>query len=660
MKAFQFNLQNQLRLAFLALTLFVIGVISVYSGLNLIGNANQFKVSAAQRISKGVTEKVDRNFYERFGDVQAFAANVLAVETAQHRDSLAQPTQKFINTMVAYYVLYDLMMIADATGRVLACNTVDKVGNPVATGSLLGTSISGTDWFKACTATAGPEGGAWYSDFQANPAVARIYRGTGWGMGFAAPIRTEDGKVVGVWYNFASWKEVTQGIRQEALTALRESDPLAEIFLTDQAGNVIDASDESLVLNARITPQLLQKQTLRLTTQSRTIRGEDYAYGLATASGAYTYKGKHWQCVTLIPKVPVALAVFFTKEILLISLVILTVSFLISNWLSRRIVGKIHQLRENIRRLSEGDLSQTQPRLSGRDELNEMENAVCHLTEGIRQTARFAEAMGEGNFNDAFVPTSESDTLGNALLKMRANLRLVAEEDRRHSWTAEGMAQFAGTLRANHDLTQLAGTILSQLVKYLGAHQGALFVVEHSEIDGTWLALEACYAFDRKKYLEKKVLVGEGLLGQAYLERATIYLTQVPAAHVRITSGLGDSQPACLLIVPLKLNDSVEGVVELASFRALEAHEIAFVEKLAESIASTLAGVKINERTQYLLEESQQQAEQMRAQEETMRQNLEELQATQEEMQRKEAQYLAIIAGLQPPTESPSEIEESE
>ncbi|MBC7920841.1 MAG: GAF domain-containing protein [Ferruginibacter sp.] len=656
MKKFEFNLQNQLRLAFLALTLFLIGVLSVYSGFNLIGNKNQLKASAAQQVSKSITEKIDRNFYERFGDVQAFAANVLAVETARHRDSLAQPTQKFINTMVSYYVLYDLMMIADAEGNVLACNTVDKSGNPLTTGSLLGTNVSGTDWFRACTAVAGPEGGAWYSDFGANPAVAQLYRSNGWGMGFAAPIRNEEGKVVGVWYNFASWKEVTQGIRQEALTALRESDPLADIFLTNQAGNVIDASDESLVLNTRITPQLLQKQSLRFTTQSQTIRSEDCVYGLAVASGAYTYQGKHWHCFTFIPKAPVTLAAFFTGEILLISLVILGVSFVISNGLSRRIVGKIHRLHESVHRLSGGDLSQTQPQLSGRDELNEMEVAVCRLTEGIRQTSSFAEAVGRGNFEASFTPMSENDTLGNALLKMHENLRLVAEEDYKRNWTAEGLAQFAGILRANHDRMQLANAILSQLVKYLGAHQGALFVVEGSESGGIWLALVASYAFDRKKYLEKKVLAGEGLLGQAYLERDTIYLTRIPADHVRITSGLGDSQPSCLLIVPLKVNNSVEGVIELASFRALEPHEIAFVEKLSENIASTLASAKINERTRHLLEESQQQAEALRAQEEEVRQNLEELEATQEEMQRKEKQYLAVIAGLQPPVDSPPAI----
>jgi PAS domain S-box-containing protein len=113
-----------------------------------------------------------------------------------------------------------------------------------------------------------------------------------------------------------------------------------------------------------------------------------------------------------------------------------------------------------------------------------------------------------------------------------------------------------------------------------------------------------------------------------------VYLKEVPENFVRITSGLGEALPRNILIVPLKLEEQVFGLIEIASFKMIEDFEIEFVEKLGESIASTISTVRNSERTNKLLQETQLQAEQMRAQEEEVRQNMEELSATQEEMQR--------------------------
>jgi PAS domain S-box-containing protein len=118
------------------------------------------------------------------------------------------------------------------------------------------------------------------------------------------------------------------------------------------------------------------------------------------------------------------------------------------------------------------------------------------------------------------------------------------------------------------------------------------------------------------------------------MERRTIFLKEVPQDYVSITSGLGGANPSSLLIVPLRVNDQIEGVLEIASFKEYKDHEIGFVEQVGEIIASTISNERINYKTRKLLEESQQHAEELRAQEEEMRQNMEEMQATQEQMHR--------------------------
>ena len=106
---------------------------------------------------------------------------------------------------------------------------------------------------------------------------------------------------------------------------------------------------------------------------------------------------------------------------------------------------------------------------------------------------------------------------------------------------------------------------------------------------------------------------------------------------------MGKATPTSLLIVPLKVNETVEGVLELAGFAEFEEYKITFLVKLGEVVASFIQNERVMQQTKYLLDQAQEQSEEMRAQEEEMRQNMEELQATQEEMHRKEKEYQSRI-----------------
>ncbi len=260
----------------------------------------------------------------------------------------------------------------------------------------------------------------------------------------------------------------------------------------------------------------------------------------------------------------------------------------------------------------------------------------------INSNIHFAEEISRGNLNVHF-EADENDALSKALLNMRQSLLVANEREQQEKFKTLGLAEVSEILRATHDLHELAEKVVVKLVKYMKANQGGLFILHEENGGEGHLELAACYAYDRKKYLQKSVQVGEGLVGQAVLERDVIYLTEVPANYISIKSGLGGANPRSILIVPLVVNDKIEGVIELASFNLFQPFEIEFMQKLGESIASTIASVKINERTKHLLEESQMQSEQMRAQEEEMRQNMEEIAATQEEMQRKNSEMERLV-----------------
>ncbi len=315
--------------------------------------------------------------------------------------------------------------------------------------------------------------------------------------------------------------------------------------------------------------------------------------------------------------------------------IIVLIGFLSAYVMTRSITTPINYLKELVSKLGKGQLPDAKSRKFNRDEIGEMADAVNTLIDGLKSTTLFAENIGNGKYDSEFEPLSDNDVLGNALIEMRNNLARVAEEDKKRNWSTEGLARFGEILRKNNNnINKLADEIISSLVKYLSANQGGLYIIDTKEGEDAVMDLTACYAWDKKKFVSQEILKGEGLVGQVWQEMATIYLTDVPDNYIKITSGLGDSNPTSILIVPLKVNDQIYGVVEIASFNEFNENEIEFVEKIAESIASTISSVKINATTQRLLEESQEMTEQMRSQEEEMRQNMEELQATQEEMQR--------------------------
>jgi PAS domain S-box-containing protein len=259
------------------------------------------------------------------------------------------------------------------------------------------------------------------------------------------------------------------------------------------------------------------------------------------------------------------------------------------------------------------------------------EQEIEKLNKSIKTAAEFINEIEKGNLEVDYKEGDENDLLRHSLISMKDKLKSISEQEKNQQWTNEGLAKFAEILRTRYDsINDFSYALVSNITKYLKANQAGIFILNEDDIDNKVLELSACYAYDRKKYIERSIKPGEGLLGECFLEKESIYITDIPNQYTTITSGLGQATPGCILIVPLKYNDVVVGVLEIASFKKMEKYEITFAEKVAESIASVISSVKINEKTERLLYETRAQTESLQAQEEEMRQNIEELQATQD------------------------------
>ncbi len=286
--------------------------------------------------------------------------------------------------------------------------------------------------------------------------------------------------------------------------------------------------------------------------------------------------------------------------------------------------------------------------------MRDQKQSIKKNSERSETVLKFVEDLSSGKLDAKLDIKDENDDIGSALSSLRESLKKNRkeeakrrlEEDQR-TWVTNGVAQFAEILRRNNDnMEELSYNIIRYLVDYMQINQAGFFILNTDESGQKYFELTGFVAFDRKKFTDKKILWGEGLVGRCGLEKETIYITDLPEDYITVTSGLGDGNPRSLLLVPLKSNDEVFGVIEMAGFQPFLEHEISFVEKTAESIALTISTVKTNIQTNELLRETQIQAEKMAQQEEELRQSLEEMQATQEESERTEIEMKGIIEAI--------------
>jgi methyl-accepting chemotaxis protein len=304
-----------------------------------------------------------------------------------------------------------------------------------------------------------------------------------------------------------------------------------------------------------------------------------------------------------------------------------------------QIINPLRKTTHILNQLSEGDIKNIKRiKIRTGDEIEQMGHSVNQIIGGFQDTVEFANHIKQGDFEKEFTPLSEKDVLGNAVLEMRNSLKTAKDEEairkieeEQSKWASQGINLFSDILRQDNDnLSKLSMRIISALVDYLDAHQGGLYLVE-GKGDDQYLELVASIGYEKGKMLKTTVYPNEGFVGKCFLEKEKIYRDEIPKDYPPILSGLGQTLPGSLLLVPMMINEKVVGIIEVASLNQLKEYQIEFVEKIAVPIASTTSSAKINAQTAELLEKSKEQADELAQQEEEMRQNMEELQAMQEE-----------------------------
>ncbi|HEY5059108.1 MAG TPA: response regulator [Gaiellaceae bacterium] len=259
------------------------------------------------------------------------------------------------------------------------------------------------------------------------------------------------------------------------------------------------------------------------------------------------------------------------------------------------------------------------------DNVNQL---AANLTNQVRAISEVATAVTEGDLTRQVrvEASGEVAVLKDKLNEMIRNLRETTRQNVEQDWLKTNRERFTRMLQGQDDLAAVSSMILSELATLVSAQHGVFYsMIGHSDGSDPVLELQAGYGYDERKHLSTSFRLGEGLVGQCAKEKKRILLTDVPGDYVRINSGLGESPPLNIIVLPVLFEGSLRAVIELASFSPFSITHQTFLDSITESIGIVLSTIEAAARTETLLKQSQSQAEELRAQQQELRESNEDL-----------------------------------
>jgi HAMP domain-containing protein/signal transduction histidine kinase/CheY-like chemotaxis protein len=263
-----------------------------------------------------------------------------------------------------------------------------------------------------------------------------------------------------------------------------------------------------------------------------------------------------------------------------------------------------------------------------RDLTDNVNQLAANLTTQVRAIAEVATAVTKGDLTRSIAVAAQGEVaaLKDNINEMIRNLRETTLKNAEQDWLKTNLAKFSRMLQGQKDLLTVGRLILSELAPVVSAQQAVFYMMDSSQkADEPYLKLLASYAYKERKNIDNRFKLGEGLVGQCALEKEKILLSNVPANYIQITSGLGESKPLNIIVLPIVFEGDVKAVMELASFDRFNPTHETFLDQLTESIGIVLNTIEANMRTEDLLKQSQSLARELQSQQEELQQTNAEL-----------------------------------
>jgi signal transduction histidine kinase/HAMP domain-containing protein/CheY-like chemotaxis protein len=236
------------------------------------------------------------------------------------------------------------------------------------------------------------------------------------------------------------------------------------------------------------------------------------------------------------------------------------------------------------------------------------------LTTQLRAIADVSTAVTRGDLTRSISVAAQGEVaeLKDNINQMIANLRDSDERSAQQDWLKGNIARIGGKMQGQRDLYAVCQMIMSEVTPAVQAQQGTFYLLDF--VEGEKLRFVSGYGSVPRRRSDGTFAFGEGLIGQAAVEKKRIRVDQVPPGYLTVRSGLGESPPCDLVVQPVLFEERVLGVIELASFSPFSDLHLTLLDQLAGSIGVALNTIMANARTEELLAQSQRLTQELRSQ----------------------------------------------
>jgi len=241
-----------------------------------------------------------------------------------------------------------------------------------------------------------------------------------------------------------------------------------------------------------------------------------------------------------------------------------------------------------------------------RDLTDNVNRLAANLTTQLRAIADVATAVTKGDLTRSIQVDAQGEVafVKELINEMIRNLRDTTLRNEEQDWLKTNLTRFTRMLQGQRDFLTVGKLILSELAPLVSAQQGAFYIVGPPNGEPE-LKLLAGYAQHEANGAKERFKMGEGLVGQAALDRRRILLTDGPSNHAKVRSGLREFHPINVVVLPILFEGEVKAVMELSSVERLSPAHQAFLDQLTESIGIVLNTIEASTRTENLLKQSQ-------------------------------------------------------